>query len=74
MPKLSPLKAEQLIRKLRKLGFEGPIAGGRHSRMLHPTRGQIIPIPMHKGRDISVGLIRAIIREVGITPEEWVEL
>lgn len=74
MPKLSPLKSEQIVRKLRKLGFEGPIAGGRHSRMVHPTRRQIIPIPMHKGADVSVGLIRAIIREVGITLEEWLEL
>lgn len=74
MPKLSPLRSEQIIRKLRKLGFEGPVAGGRHSRMVHPERGQIIPIPMHKGTDVSVGLIRAIIREVGITPEEWLEL
>jgi predicted RNA binding protein YcfA (HicA-like mRNA interferase family) len=31
-------------------------------------------MPMHKGKALSVGLIRAIIREVGITPEEWLEL
>lgn len=74
MPKLSPLKSDQIIRKLRKLGFEGPIAGGHHSRMIHRERQQIIPIPMHRGKDISVGLIRAIIREVGVTPEEWLEL
>lgn len=74
MPKLSPLKAEQVIRKLRKLGYEGPVAGGRHSRMVHAGRGQIIPVPMHKGTDVSVGLIRAIIREAGITLEEWIEL
>lgn len=71
MSKLSPLKARQVIRKLRKLGFVGPIPGGRHARMVHPDTGQIIPIPMHKGKDVSVGLIRAIIREVGLTPEEW---
>lgn len=74
MPKLSPLSSTQLIRKLRSLGFEGPIVGGRHSRMVHPEKKQIIPIPIHGGKDISVGLIRAIIREVGITPEEWLEL
>ncbi len=43
MPKLSPLKAEQVIRKLQKIGFEGPFAGGQHSRMVHPVRRQIIP-------------------------------
>jgi predicted RNA binding protein YcfA (HicA-like mRNA interferase family) len=74
MPKLSPLNSAQIIRKLRKLGFEGPIAGGRHSRMIHPERKLIIPIPIHGGKDVSVGLIRAIIRDVGITPQEWLEL
>ena len=74
MPKLSPLKAEQVIRKLRKLGFVGPVAGGRHVRMVRLETNQIIPVPMHKGKDVSVGLIRAIIREVGITPEEWNQL
>jgi predicted RNA binding protein YcfA (HicA-like mRNA interferase family) len=74
MPKLSPLKARQVVRKLRKLGFTGPIPGGRHMRMVNMESGQIIPIPMHKGKDVSVGLIRAIIREVGITPDEWSQL
>lgn len=74
MPKLSPLKPQQVIRKLRELGFSGPIPGGRHIRMVWPETGQIIPIPMHKGKDVSVGLIRAIIREVGLTPEEWNQL
>jgi predicted RNA binding protein YcfA (HicA-like mRNA interferase family) len=74
MSKLSPLKPQQVIRKLRKLGFVGPIPGGRHVRMVHAETGQIIPLPMHEGKDISVGLIRAIIREVGITPEKWNQL
>jgi predicted RNA binding protein YcfA (HicA-like mRNA interferase family) len=74
MPKLSLLKPQQVVQKLRQLGFAGPIPGGRHARMVHPGTGQIIPIPMHKGKDVSVGLIRTIIREVGITPEEWIQL
>lgn len=74
MPKLSPLKSRQVIRKLCKLGYAGPVAGGRHTRMFHPETGQIIPVPVHQGKDVSVGLIRAIIREAGITPEEWLQL
>jgi predicted RNA binding protein YcfA (HicA-like mRNA interferase family) len=71
MSKLSPLKPEQVIRKLRKLGYEGPVPGGKHVRMVDLATGKIIPVPMHKGKDVSVGLIRAILREVDITPEEW---
>ncbi|OGB99522.1 hypothetical protein A2V82_05870 [candidate division KSB1 bacterium RBG_16_48_16] len=74
MPKLKPLKANEVIKKLKKLGFSGPYPGGRHVRMVHKERGIIIPIPMHKGKDISVGLIREIINEVGISRNEWINL
>ncbi|MCL6642692.1 MAG: type II toxin-antitoxin system HicA family toxin [Candidatus Bipolaricaulota bacterium] len=63
-----------MIRKLRKLGFVGPFPGGKHPRMVHPQTGQIIPVPMHKGRDVSVGLIREIIQELGISREDWIKL
>ena len=42
--------------------------------MIDFTSRRIIPLPVHGGRDIGVGLIRSIIREVGITPEQWNEL
>lgn len=42
MPKLTPLKSREVIAKLRALGFEGPFAGGRHSRMVHPKSGKIV--------------------------------
>jgi len=29
---------------------------------------------MHKGKDIGIGLLRAILRQVGVTPEEWNKL
>ena len=74
MSKLSPLKPEEVIRKLRRLGFTGPIPGGRHLRMVRMETGQIIPVPMHRGSDVSVGLIRAIIRECGTTTDEWNQL
>jgi predicted RNA binding protein YcfA (HicA-like mRNA interferase family) len=64
----------EVIRRLRRLGFVGPVPGGRHVRRVHPETGRIIPIPMHKGRDVSVGLIQAIIREAGVTAEEWSDL
>jgi predicted RNA binding protein YcfA (HicA-like mRNA interferase family) len=71
MSRLVPLRATEVVRRLRMKGYVGPVPGGRHVRMVHPETGRIIPIPMHGGRDVSVGLIRAIIREAGITAEEW---
>ena len=40
-------------------------------KMVHPTTGRKIAIPMHGNKDIGVGLIRAIIRQAGITREVW---
>lgn len=74
MPKLSPLKPREVIQKLRKLGYQGPFPGGRHVHMVHMKTGQVIPVPMHQGKDIAVGLIREIIRQTGITPDEWLQL
>jgi predicted RNA binding protein YcfA (HicA-like mRNA interferase family) len=74
MSKLAPLKPEEVVRKRRKLGFSGPIPGGKHVRMYHPESGKIIPIPMYKGKDVSTGVIREVINELEISREEWLKL
>jgi predicted RNA binding protein YcfA (HicA-like mRNA interferase family) len=71
MPKLTPLKANEVIRKLRALGFAGPIPGGRHVHMIHHARKKVIPIPTHSNKEIGVGLLRKIIREAEVSVEEW---
>ncbi|HFQ92645.1 MAG TPA: type II toxin-antitoxin system HicA family toxin [Anaerolineae bacterium] len=74
MPKLSPAKPHIVIKKLRKLGFDGPFGGGRHVFMRHPETHIKIPVPVHKGRDIPTGTLRAIIRQAGVSVEEWTVL
>ena len=74
MSRLKPLKARVVIRKLQKLEFIGPIPGGKHVRMVHSERGQIIPIPVHGSKEIGVGLIREIIKQAGVTRDEWIAL
>lgn len=54
---------------MRELGFEGPLAGGRHPQMRRGDLTVIIPNP-HEG-DIGVGLLRRILRQAGVTREEW---
>ncbi|MGB0383889.1 MAG: type II toxin-antitoxin system HicA family toxin [Ardenticatenaceae bacterium] len=71
MPKLSAQKPRVVIKKLRALGFEGPFGGGRHLFMRHPQTRIKIPVPVHKGRDIPRGTVRAIIRQAGVSLKEW---
>ena len=74
MPRLVPLRPEEVVRKLARLGFDGPYPGGRHQRMVNMVTGKVIPIPFHRGRDVSVGLIREIINEAGVSREDWLAL
>ena len=72
MPPLSPISRRDLIRRLRKFGFEGPYIGGRHEFMIMGTRRLALPNP-HRG-DISVDLLARLLRQAGISPEEWAAL
>lgn len=43
MPPLGPIKRQDLIRTLRKLGFTGPYSGGRHQFMIKGELKLYIP-------------------------------
>lgn len=66
---MKPLSRHELIRRLRSFGFEGPFSGGRHSFMKHGQFKLRIPNP-HAG-DISVPLLKEILKQAGISEDEW---
>jgi len=74
MPKLSPEKPLVVIRKLRQLGFDGPFGGGRHVFMRHPETRVKISVPVHQGHEIPVGTLAAIIKQAGLSTDEWLAL
>lgn len=69
MSKLTPISWQELVRRLRDLGFEGPYAGGRHPQMRRDNITVIIPNP-HEG-DIGVGLLQRLLRQAGVSRDEW---
>ena len=36
--------------------------------------GLVVPVPRHKGKAIRRGTVRAIIREIGVSVDEFMEL
>ena len=56
MPKLTPVSWNVLVKRLNKLGFEGPYSGGKHPFMVKNDLVLTIPNP-HKAV-ISVDLLR----------------
>lgn len=69
---LSPVSRKQLMRKLGKLGFHGPYSGGSHQYLVREDFKLFIPNP-HKG-DIGKVLLLRILKEIGISPDEFSEL
>ena len=69
MPKLSPVKWSELVRRLRVLGFEGPFAGGKHPYMV---RGDLVlTIPNPHRQEIGSDLLVRILRQAKISRREW---
>jgi predicted RNA binding protein YcfA (HicA-like mRNA interferase family) len=69
MPNIRPIKRRDLIRFLKKLGFEGPLTGGKHQFML---KGEIkLRIPNPHAQDISIDLLIRILRQGGVSKEDW---
>ncbi len=72
MPSWGPVKRKDLIRNLIRLGFEGPFSGGRHQFMLKGNLTVRVPNP-HSG-DICTDLLIRILRQAGVTRDEWESL
>lgn len=72
MPSFGPIKRKELIRYLRKLGFEGPYAGGKHQYMVKGETRVAVPNP-HQG-DIRKELLARILRQAHIDRNEWEKL
>ncbi len=73
MPKLSPIRARELIAILEKLGFQKVHQKGSHVRMKH-VDGKRTTIPFHAGEKVGVGLLRKILREVSLSRNEFDKL
>ena len=69
MAELSPVSWTELVRRLRRLGFEGPYRGGKHPYMIKGSLVLTIPNP-HR-REIGVALLARILKRAEVTREEW---
>ena len=74
-PHLPGVTGRQAIRALMLLGFEMERIAGSHHLLVHPDDpGRVVTVPVHAGRDLKPGTLRSIIRQAGITVEEFREL
>ncbi len=66
----SAISRRKLIKKFRALGYTGPFSGGKHQFMKKGR--QKIRIPnSHGNQEISLALVKAILKQANISDEEW---
>lgn len=72
MSKLPLVDAKVFEKLLFSLGVQIQRQKGSHVFYRHPD-GRYTTLPHHKGRDIGQSLIRTILRQIDISPEEFFE-
>lgn len=72
MSRLPTVSGEQVVRALQRAGFEIRGQRGSHVKL---RKGEVtVVIPVHSSRDIRRGTLRGILRDAGLTIEEFVRL
>jgi predicted RNA binding protein YcfA (HicA-like mRNA interferase family) len=68
---LKPVTWFEFVRRLKELGFEGPFYGGKHPKM---KRGNLVlTIPNKHVGTIGVGFLNRLLKQAGISKEEWLK-
>ena len=71
MGRLAGFRYHEIIKRLKRLGFEfDRQAAGSHEIWFNSKTGRYTTVPNHPG-DMPEGTLRAILREAGITADEF---
>ncbi|MBN2506230.1 MAG: type II toxin-antitoxin system HicA family toxin [Verrucomicrobia bacterium] len=73
MSKLRRLRGREVISALRRGGFAVVRVRGSHHFLRHPD-GRATVVACHAGETIGPGLMRKILRDVEMTPQQFEEL
>ena len=68
------LGAKEILRRLLAAGFKIAKQRGSHVKLWHPVTKRRTSVSFHAGRDIGRGLLAEIIKQAGLTVEEFLKL
>lgn len=73
--RLPVVDGKKVIRALTKAGFVVARIVGSHHVMVFPgDPTRTVTVPVHSGRDLKPGTLRSIIRQTGLSVEEFSQL
>jgi predicted RNA binding protein YcfA (HicA-like mRNA interferase family) len=68
--RLLPISGRKMCRILEKLGFQKVHQVGSHARYIHPD-GRKTVVSLHGNEELSLGLLRDILRQIKISRKEY---
>ncbi|MCY3802597.1 MAG: type II toxin-antitoxin system HicA family toxin [Chloroflexi bacterium] len=71
MASLPVISGDQFVKAVARIGFVWDRTRGSHMILIGPA-GRRLTVPRH--RELGRGLLRALIRDAGLTREEFLEL
>ena len=74
MPPVRPLPYREVARKLRAVGFVEVSQKGSHVKFARETDAGIQTAIAPRHREVAVGTLHSIMRQAGLTPDEFEQL
>ncbi|MYD94305.1 MAG: addiction module toxin, HicA family [Chloroflexi bacterium] len=71
MPRLPVISGDEFVRAVARIGYVRDRTQGSHMILIGPA-GRRLSVPRH--RELRRGLLRALIRDSGLTREEFLQL
>jgi predicted RNA binding protein YcfA (HicA-like mRNA interferase family) len=73
MGRLAGFRYREIVQRLKALGFQfDRQAAGSHEIWFNPSTRRYTTIPNHPG-DMPEGTLRAILKQAGVTPEQFLD-
>ena len=73
-PKMPVVTGVELVRVLKQVGFVERRQKGSHLHMFRAADHRRVTIPIHSGRSIPIGTLKAILKDAGLNNELLREL
>ncbi len=74
MPRLPLLSGDRAVKYFEKLGYQVIRQRGSHIRMRHLTDPSKQPLSIPRHKQLGRGLLRKLLRDSGLSIEEFVDL
>jgi predicted RNA binding protein YcfA (HicA-like mRNA interferase family) len=66
------IRAREVVRVAQSVGFVFDRQRGSHAVYYRASDGRRVVIPMHGGKDLKPGTVRAIINDMGLSVEDFI--